>query len=119
MKMPVMGGLEASAQIRKMERELQIDQLVPIVALTATTFPGDVDEAIKAGLFYLAKPDNKKELAETMYWYESLFVCLFFFGLCHFFCLFLFLRLSSSGFSLLDRAVLMILMGFLLQSSQR
>ena len=59
MKMPVMGGLEATRRIREFNAK------VPIVALTANAFDSDKGSAIEAGCnAFLAKPLSKKQLLE-------------------------------------------------------
>ncbi|MFR8837801.1 response regulator [Bacteroides nordii] len=59
MKMPVMGGLEATRRIREFNAK------VPIIALTANAFDSDKGSAIEAGCnVFLAKPLSKKQLLE-------------------------------------------------------
>lgn len=59
MKMPVMGGLEATRRIREFNAK------VPIIALTANAFDSDTGSAIEAGCnAFLAKPLSKKQLLE-------------------------------------------------------
>lgn len=59
MKMPVMGGLEATRRIREFNAK------VPIIALTANAFDSDKGSAIEAGCnAFLAKPLSKKQLLE-------------------------------------------------------
>lgn len=59
MKMPVMGGLEATRRIREFNAK------VPIIALTANAFDSDKSSAIKAGCnAFLAKPLSKRQLLE-------------------------------------------------------
>lgn len=59
MKMPVMGGLEATRRIR------EFNVKVPIIALTANAFDSDKGSAIEAGCnAFLAKPLSKKQLLE-------------------------------------------------------
>lgn len=66
MKMPVMGGLEATQRIREFNAK------VPIIALTANAFDSDKGSAIEAGCnAFLAKPLSKKQLLEifsTKWW---------------------------------------------------
>ncbi len=66
MKMPVMGGLEATRRIREFNAK------VPIIALTANAFDSDKGSAIEAGCnAFLAKPLSKKQLLEifsTKWW---------------------------------------------------
>ena len=59
MKMPVMGGLEATRRIREFNAK------VPIIALTANAFDSDKGSAIEAGCnAFLAKPLSKKQILE-------------------------------------------------------
>ena len=59
MKMPVMGGLEATRRIREFNAKF------PIIALTANAFDSDKSSAIEAGCnAFLAKPLSKKQLLE-------------------------------------------------------
>lgn len=59
LKMPVMGGLEATRKIR------EFNSSVPIVALTANAFDSDKASAIEAGCnAFLAKPVKRRQLLE-------------------------------------------------------
>lgn len=61
MKMPVMGGLEATLQIRKFNRD------IPIIALTAYAFDSDKEAALRNGCTgYLVKPISRKELYQKI-----------------------------------------------------
>jgi len=60
-KMPVMDGLEATRQIKAINRN------IPIIAITAYAMPGDENRITEAGCdYYLVKPINKKLLLEKM-----------------------------------------------------
>ncbi len=62
-QMPVMGGLEAIRRIRQ-DTNLSI---IPIIALTALTMPGDKERCLEAGADqYLSKPVNLKNLVEVI-----------------------------------------------------
>jgi CheY-like chemotaxis protein len=64
--MPNMGGLEATSEIRKIEGELGW-QRTPIVALTASAFPSDINEFFAVGVDdVLLKPYRIDELAERL-----------------------------------------------------
>ncbi|MDR2590092.1 MAG: response regulator [Oscillospiraceae bacterium] len=57
LQMPVMGGLEATREIRKMEKEKRKRSHLPIVAMTANVFQDDVDACLEAGMDdHLGKP---------------------------------------------------------------
>lgn len=59
MKMPIMGGLEATRRIREFDPEM------PIIALTANAFDSDRTLAMEAGCnAFLTKPLKKSELLE-------------------------------------------------------
>lgn len=61
LKMPVMGGLEATRKIR------EFDANIPIIALTANAFDSDRISAIDAGCDgFLTKPVKRKQLLELL-----------------------------------------------------
>ena len=60
-KMPEIDGLEATRQIKLLNKE------VPIIAITAYAMSGDEDKVLAAGCDgYLSKPINKKSLMEKI-----------------------------------------------------
>jgi len=60
-KMPIMDGLQATREIRKM------DVNVPIIALTANAFDSDHQKATEAGCTeYMTKPIVAKELMDLL-----------------------------------------------------
>ena len=64
-QMPVMDGLEASRAIRGLGR--QDKRAVPIIALSANAFAGDINAALESGMDgYLAKPIVTAKLLETV-----------------------------------------------------
>ena len=64
-RMPVMGGLEATRRIRSMDKEDA--KTIPIIALTANAFDEDVQRSIQAGLnAHLSKPVEPDVLYETL-----------------------------------------------------
>ena len=72
LRMPVMDGLEASRQIRAMERKDSKD--LPIIALTANAFKEDVDKSLDAGMnAHLAKPTDTEVLYATLRRYIGIY----------------------------------------------
>ena len=66
-QMPEMDGVEATAKIREWEQANQIQNRVPIVAMTANTMKSDKDLFRAAGMDeYLSKPFNAKELIRVL-----------------------------------------------------
>jgi signal transduction histidine kinase/DNA-binding response OmpR family regulator len=64
-EMPVLDGLEATAAIRRQERDP--GRHIPIVAMTAHAMQGDRQRCLDAGMDdYLAKPIRAKELVEVL-----------------------------------------------------
>ena len=64
-RMPVMDGLEATKEIRKLPREDA--RTIPIIAMTANTFDEDMKKSIESGMNgHLAKPIDFKELMQTL-----------------------------------------------------
>ncbi|MEE9337357.1 MAG: response regulator [Methylococcaceae bacterium] len=64
-QMPVMDGLEASREIRKLEQFN--NKKTPIIALTANAFKEDKDACIAAGMDgFLSKPFKKKQLLKVI-----------------------------------------------------
>lgn len=60
-KMPVLSGLEATAEIRKSDKN------IPIIALTAYALPGDKEMCMEAGSSdYISKPIEKGNFLERV-----------------------------------------------------
>ena len=65
MRMPVMDGLSATMEIRKMDRPDAA--AIPIIALTANAFEDDVKQCLSAGMnAHLSKPVDIDQLKETL-----------------------------------------------------
>ena len=64
-QMPVMGGFEATAAVREMEKGT--GRHIPIVALTAHAMKGDRERCLAAGMDgYIGKPIRSEELFEQI-----------------------------------------------------
>ncbi|MCD6116457.1 response regulator [bacterium] len=69
-QMPVMDGFNATAEIRRLEKEKSTH--IPIIAMTAHAMKGDRDKCIRAGMDdYIAKPMKAGELYGTIKKYIS------------------------------------------------
>ena len=67
MQMPVMGGMDATKEIRRIECETKRPKKIPIHALTASAMASEQQEAIEAGLDgYLTKPINRQVLNDVL-----------------------------------------------------
>jgi PAS domain S-box-containing protein len=65
--MPEMDGYELTGWVRKMEKDSDSDERIPIVAITANALQGEVDRCIEAGMDdYLAKPLEMTKLKMTL-----------------------------------------------------
>ncbi len=63
-RMPVMGGIEATKQIRGLDRPDAAK--VPIIAMTANAFDEDMKKSVECGMNgHLTKPIDMKEVMET------------------------------------------------------
>lgn len=61
LKMPVMDGFEATAQLKKLQPDL------PVIAITAFAMSGDEHRAMEIGCdYYIAKPVSRRELHKAM-----------------------------------------------------
>jgi len=73
LQMPVKDGFQATQEIREIERKTPrklADPLcaVPIIALTATTYPTDLEKSIACGMnTYLIKPVSQVHLEECLF----------------------------------------------------
>jgi CheY-like chemotaxis protein len=64
--MPNMNGIEATKQIREIEKEKNLDRVI-IIALTANALQGDKDRFILAGMdYYLSKPLDIEKLKKIL-----------------------------------------------------
>ena len=66
--LPEMDGFEITIEIRKLEKELNVKNPIPIVALTANTLDNDRDRCIEVGMNdYLSKPFTSTQLVEKIH----------------------------------------------------
>jgi len=65
--MPVMDGLTATETIREIERQENVEQTVPIIALTASTIDEDIKRCFEVGMNnYIPKPFELKVLLDAI-----------------------------------------------------
>ena len=65
LRMPVMGGLEATERIRALDREDA--RSVPIIAMTADAFAEDIQRCLECGMnAHIAKPIDVAELTRLL-----------------------------------------------------
>lgn len=70
LEMPIMDGLEATAEIRR--KEAAIGRHVPIIAMTAHVLKGDRERCLQCGMDdYLAKPLKHSEVINIISTYSS------------------------------------------------
>ncbi len=61
--MPEMDGLDATGQIRELEKETGADTAIPIIAFTANAMKGDREKCLSAGMNdYISKPIRADDL---------------------------------------------------------
>jgi CheY-like chemotaxis protein len=66
-QMPVMNGLEATAEIRKLEQQMDVEHHIPIIAITAFAFEHDKQNCLDAGMDdYLTKPYRPQDLMDII-----------------------------------------------------
>lgn len=73
-RMPVMDGLEATRQIRSLDRPDA--SAVPIIAMSANAFKEDIEETLEAGMnAYLVKPLDNQKVIDTIKNYLADKIC--------------------------------------------
>ncbi len=66
-QMPFLNGLEATAEIRKYEKQMEVENPVPIIAITAFAFEHDKQNCLDAGMDdYLTKPYRPQDLIDII-----------------------------------------------------
>ncbi len=66
-QMPVMNGLDATVEIRKLELQLEVEHRIPIIAITAFAFEHDKQNCLDAGMDdYLTKPYRPQDLIDLI-----------------------------------------------------
>jgi CheY-like chemotaxis protein len=66
-RMPVMDGVEATLKIRKLEKSLNTNNPVKIIATTANTFHEDIENCMDNGMdAFLEKPFKRKDLVSIL-----------------------------------------------------
>ncbi len=66
-RMPVMDGIEATLEIRKLETHIKAKEPVKIIALTANTFQEDIENCMDNGMdAFLEKPFTRKDLVTIL-----------------------------------------------------
>ena len=67
LQMPLMGGLEATREIRKMESGILISPDIPIIAMTANATQQDKKNCLNAGMNdFISKPVTMPTLQELI-----------------------------------------------------
>ena len=67
LQMPLMGGLEATREIRKMESGILISSDIPIIAMTANATQQDKKNCLNAGMNdFISKPVTMPTLKELL-----------------------------------------------------
>jgi diguanylate cyclase (GGDEF)-like protein len=65
--MPDVDGFQAAREIRRLEKERNVDRSLPIIAITADVQPGIEQTCIDAGMNdYLSKPYSEQKLASVL-----------------------------------------------------
>ncbi|WP_100615373.1 PAS domain-containing hybrid sensor histidine kinase/response regulator [Confluentibacter citreus] len=66
-RMPLLGGIEATLKIREMEKNNMVKFPVKIIAMTANTFQEDIERCLENGMdAFLEKPFKRKDLVTIL-----------------------------------------------------
>ncbi len=70
-QMPEMDGVEATGKIREWEKANNVENYVPIIAMTANTMKSDIELFLAAGMNeYLSKPFSSADLIQLLEWIQ-------------------------------------------------
>jgi len=65
--LPGMNGYDITKEIRKHEKETNVEKAVPIIAITANTLDNDREKCFEVGMNdYLSKPFNANQLIDKI-----------------------------------------------------
>lgn len=66
-QMPVMNGLDTTVEIRKLEQQMEVENHIPIIAITAFAFEHDKQNCLDAGMdAYLTKPYRPQDMIDII-----------------------------------------------------
>jgi signal transduction histidine kinase/CheY-like chemotaxis protein len=66
-QMPQLDGIEATKEIRDIERNTGVEKNIPIIAITAESMKGDNEKYLNSGMDgYISKPVTKKTIKESI-----------------------------------------------------
>jgi signal transduction histidine kinase/CheY-like chemotaxis protein len=66
-QMPQLDGIEATKEIREIEKKTGVDKNIPIIAITAESMEGDNVKYLSSGMdAYISKPVTKKTIKESI-----------------------------------------------------
>lgn len=67
LQMPVLDGISATIEIRKIERENKVTNPIKIIAITANVLTEDRNKCFEAGMdYFMSKPFRSEELIKAL-----------------------------------------------------
>ena len=67
LQMPVLDGINATKEIRRIERENQVEDPIKIIAITANALTEDKNRCFEAGMdYFMTKPFRAEELIKAL-----------------------------------------------------